>query len=62
MFEMMNPIPLLRYERKLVPEGFTPESLLALVRQHPALFREVYPERCVNNPMPLTGIDPPLLI
>ncbi len=46
---MMNKIPLLRYERKFVPDGFTQESLLGLVRRHPALFREVYPERCVNN-------------
>jgi hypothetical protein len=46
---MMNQIPLVRYERKFVPEGFTPEGLLAMVRHHPALFREVYPERCVNN-------------
>jgi len=46
---MMNQIPLLRYERKFVPDGFTQEALLGLVRHHPALFREVYPERCVNN-------------
>lgn len=46
---MTNPSPLLRYERKFVPEGFTPEALLGLVRHHPALFREVFPERTVNN-------------
>lgn len=45
----MNPIPLLRYERKFVPDGFTPESLVGLVRHHPALFREIHPERRVNN-------------
>lgn len=45
----MNQIPLLRYERKFVPEGFTQESLMGLVRHHPALFREMFPERTVNN-------------
>jgi len=46
---MTNPVPLLRYERKFIPDGFSREALLALIRSHPAMFREVYPERCVNN-------------
>lgn len=40
---------LLRYERKFLPFGLSPAELLAVVRQHPALFREVYHERWVNN-------------
>lgn len=39
----------LRYERKFLPAGFSIAQVLAFVRQHPALFREGYPERPVNN-------------
>jgi len=39
----------LRYERKFLPAGFSIAEVLACVRQHPALFREAYPERPVNN-------------
>ena len=39
----------LRYERKFLPTGSFLAEVLALVRQHPALFREAYPERPVNN-------------
>jgi len=38
-----------RYERKFVADGFTLPEVLALVRRHPAAFREVYPARSVNN-------------
>lgn len=41
--------PLLRYERKFVPDGLSVPEVLGIVRLHPALFREVYPERAVNN-------------
>jgi hypothetical protein len=39
----------LRYERKFLPAGRSVAEVVALVRQHPALFREAYPERPVNN-------------
>ncbi len=39
----------LRYERKFVPDGLSLAEVAALVRRHPALFRETYPERPVNN-------------
>ncbi|MDH7502039.1 MAG: polyphosphate polymerase domain-containing protein [Verrucomicrobiota bacterium] len=39
----------LRVERKFVPEALSLDDALTLVRQHPALFRETYPPRCVNN-------------
>lgn len=39
----------LRHERKLLPVGHGLPEVLALVRQHPAAFREVYPARWVNN-------------
>ena len=39
----------LRYERKFLPGGLSLTEGLAVVRQHPALFREPYPERWVNN-------------
>jgi hypothetical protein len=38
-----------RYERKFVVEGRTLSEVLALVRRHPAAFRETYPARTVNN-------------
>lgn len=38
-----------RHERKFLPDGFTPAELIARVRCHPAVFRESYPERVVNN-------------
>jgi len=47
---MMTRLPTdLRYERKFLPTGSFLAEVLALVRQHPALFREAYPERPVNN-------------
>jgi hypothetical protein len=38
-----------RYERKFVIQGLSLAEVLAVVRRHPAGFREVYPARCVNN-------------
>ncbi|MCW5550720.1 MAG: VTC domain-containing protein [Verrucomicrobiae bacterium] len=38
-----------RYERKFLPQGLVLADVLALVRCHPGLFREVYPPRYVNN-------------
>jgi hypothetical protein len=38
-----------RYERKFVADGFALSDVLALVRRHPAAFREAYPARSVNN-------------
>lgn len=39
----------LRIERKFVPVGYSLNDALALVRAHPAVFKEVYPPRWVNN-------------
>jgi hypothetical protein len=38
-----------RYERKFVTDGLALSEVLALVRRHPAAFRETYPARNVNN-------------
>ncbi len=38
-----------RYERKFIAQGLDLPATLALVRRHPAAFREVYPARGVNN-------------
>jgi hypothetical protein len=38
-----------RYERKFIPPTMPLEHLLALLRQHPAGFREVYAPRFVNS-------------
>jgi len=38
-----------RYERKFVVDGIALPEVLAVVRRHPAAFREVYPGRWVNN-------------
>ncbi|HOB97222.1 MAG TPA: VTC domain-containing protein [Verrucomicrobiota bacterium] len=38
-----------RFERKFLPSGLSVAETIALVRRHPALFREPYPERVVNN-------------
>ncbi len=38
-----------RLERKFMPAELPVSETLALVRRHPALFREPYPERVVNN-------------
>lgn len=39
----------LRYERKFVASALSLQETLAVVRRHPAVFREVYPDRWVNN-------------
>ncbi|MBI5538324.1 MAG: polyphosphate polymerase domain-containing protein [Deltaproteobacteria bacterium] len=41
--------PNLRYERKYLPEGCSVAQVLAVLRRHPALFREVFPPRDVNS-------------
>jgi hypothetical protein len=38
-----------RYERKFVTDTLTVSEVLAMVRRHPAAFREVFPARRVNN-------------
>ena len=48
-FAMAPVLPNLRYERKFIPDGLVLAELLALVRRHPAAFREAYPPRFVNN-------------
>ena len=46
----MTPLlPNLRYEKKFIAEGFTLAEVLARVKRHPSVFREVYPSRIVNN-------------
>lgn len=42
-------LPNARYERKFVAGLYSLPSVLALVRGHPAVFRETYPPRFVNN-------------
>ncbi len=39
----------LRYERKFIPRGYTLAEVLAIIRRHPALFRETYSTRAINN-------------
>jgi len=39
----------LRYERKFLAHGCSLDQVLTTVRRHPALFRQVYPPRTVNN-------------
>jgi hypothetical protein len=38
-----------RHERKFITDGLPLSEVLALVRRHPAAFRETYPVRTVNN-------------
>lgn len=38
-----------RYERKFIADALRLNEVLALVRRHPAAFREAYPARSVNN-------------
>jgi hypothetical protein len=42
-------LPNLRYEKKFLGHGSTLAEALAMVRRHPAAFRETYPPRIVNN-------------
>jgi len=39
----------LRYERKFFIEDLTVPQVQSLVRQHPAMFQELYPPRFINN-------------
>jgi hypothetical protein len=39
----------LRYERKFFIEDLTFAQVLSLVKQHPCMFRELYPPRYINN-------------
>jgi hypothetical protein len=39
----------LRYERKFLAARLSLAGVLALIRRHPAMFREAYPPRVVNN-------------
>lgn len=41
--------PSLRYERKFIPRGYALADVLAAIRRHPALFRETYQARAINN-------------
>jgi hypothetical protein len=42
-------VPATRYERKFLPAAYSFAEVLRLIRWHPALFREAYPTRAVNN-------------
>lgn len=46
---MIDLLPNPRYERKFTVQGLALSEILALVRRHPAAFREAYPPRMVNN-------------
>jgi hypothetical protein len=46
----MTPFPPnLRYERKFLAEPMSLAEALAVVQRHPAMFREAYPPRSINN-------------
>ncbi len=44
-----NGTPQWRYERKFVIRRRSVPDILALIRRHPAAFREAYPPRLINN-------------
>lgn len=46
---MQSSLPHLRYEKKFIAEGFSLAEVVARIRRHPAVFREAYPPRVVNN-------------
>jgi len=46
---MNSTLPNPRYERKFTTQTLHVPEVLALVGRHPALFREIYPPRMVNN-------------
>lgn len=46
---MIPPKTNFRYERKFLAPGWSLEQVCAAVREHPALFREVFPPRTINN-------------
>lgn len=43
------PMPSARYERKFLARDASVADVLAVIRRHPALFRQSYPPRAVNN-------------
>jgi hypothetical protein len=46
---MTDLTPKFRYERKFLASGLSLAGALAVVRRHPAAFRETYPARVVNS-------------
>jgi len=46
-----------RYEKKFVVHGLRARDAITILKQHPAMFRELYPMRFVNN----IYLDSPLL-
>jgi hypothetical protein len=46
---MTDLTPKFRYERKFLAPGLSLAGVLAMVRRHPAAFRETYPARVVNS-------------
>lgn len=46
---MISERPSRRFERKFVLPHATPSGVFAMIRRHPGAFREVFPERTVNN-------------
>src|SRR5690349_12197756 len=46
---MQTSLPNQRYEKKFVAEGCSLAEVVARIRRHPAVFREAYPRRIVNN-------------
>ncbi|MFC1652401.1 polyphosphate polymerase domain-containing protein [Planctomycetota bacterium] len=38
-----------RYERKFIVSGLSPDQMVTAIKLHPAMFREIYHRRCVNN-------------
>ena len=46
-----------RYEKKFIIEGMSAADVIMVLKTHPALFRELYPMRYVNN----IYLDSPLL-
>ncbi len=47
--QMIDLPPSPRYERKFVADRHRLPEILGLVRRHPAVFREIFPARIVNN-------------
>lgn len=46
---MNDALPNLRFERKFIAADASPAAILGLVRRHPALFRQAFPPRWINN-------------
>jgi hypothetical protein len=54
--EKLEPIDDYRYERKFLVTNLTAQQVEGIVRTHPAMFSEIYPQRYVNN-IYFDGID-----